>query len=112
MLNMYSSYPIETEDLVYALLRSFEREIPDYHDGQSSNRPWTRVVKATLRQLGEERNLDVYSADGMPDLCEFLVDVMWWNEGDVRPDAVFESEWGTVKEVALGAHKWLLIKAR
>jgi hypothetical protein len=106
---VYDRYPIETEELIRALLGSFESDIPRCASGGDSLRDWTNVVKSTLRRLGKQRSLDVY--DGTPSFEECLVDVMWWNESSFRPEAVFESEWGNVKEVMYDFQKLIFIKA-
>ncbi len=107
---MYSSYPIEPEQLVSALLHSFEEHIPDHSDHQHGNRPWTVTVQSALRHLGEERGMQVRCSDGTKGHGEFLVDILWFDPSGT-PKAAFESEWGGISAVEYDFKKLLCIKA-
>jgi hypothetical protein len=60
---------------------------------------------------GHRADQETYCSDGVIGFGEYMVDVMWWNRITSRPEAVFESEWGTIDDIVFDFKKLLYVKS-
>ncbi len=106
---IFGTFPMSVDEFAGRFVTEVRRLVPppEWNDG-----PWTEAVKEALRRLCDEvGNLRFQAKQkSRPDSAEWLLDALWWREGEGCILAV-ESEWGDADAVINDFQKLVVCKA-
>jgi hypothetical protein len=114
-VGMLGPPPIKPELLLRELICGVREHDSGRTLNDSSNTRWTEAVKSTLKEIARKyhpTSVRCYYTKAEPSMREFLLDVVWWDEGKTEGASLAcECEWNKLEAIREDFGKLLVIKA-
>jgi hypothetical protein len=115
-VGMFGPSPIKPEKLLRELIRGVKEHDSGRTLNKRGNKSWTEAVKSSLKEIAKKchpASVRCYYTKAEPSMREFLLDVVWWDEGKFEGASLAcECEWHRSPEaIREDFGKLLVIKA-